>query len=89
VVSNIEALPATRLYELWAEQKLFDNTVSVRVGQLAADTEFILSQYAAVFVNSTFGFRPSPARTCRMAVRPIRWRPRASGSNTRPTTSSP
>lgn len=55
-VSGIEALPATRLYELWLEQKFLDNRLSVRAGQLAADTEFAVSQYAALFVNSTFGF---------------------------------
>jgi porin len=55
-VSGIEALPSTRLYELWLEQKLFRDTVSVRAGQLAADTEFLLSQYAGLFVNATFGW---------------------------------
>nr|WP_210261029.1 carbohydrate porin [Enterovirga sp. DB1703] len=55
-VSGIEALPSTRLYELWLEQRLFDGRLSVRAGQLAADTEFVVSQYAALFMNSTFGF---------------------------------
>ena len=39
-VSSIEALPTTRLYELWLEQKLFNEKFSIRVGQMAADTEF-------------------------------------------------
>jgi porin len=55
-VSNIEALPATRLYELWFEQKLFDDRLAVRVGQLGADTEFITSTYAGLFINGTFGW---------------------------------
>ena len=55
-VSGIEALPATRLFELWLEQKLLDDTLSVRAGQLAGDTEFVVSRYAALFVNSAFGF---------------------------------
>lgn len=54
--SNIEALPATRLFELWLEQKLLDDRLSVRAGQLAADTEFVVSQYSGLFINSTFGF---------------------------------
>jgi porin len=54
--SGIEALPSTRLYELWLEQKLFNDKVAVRVGQLAADTEFLVSQYATLFVNATFGW---------------------------------
>lgn len=56
VTSGIEALSSTRLYELWFEQKLFDGKASIRAGQLAADTEFIVSQYATLFVNSAFGW---------------------------------
>ncbi|WP_375457552.1 carbohydrate porin [uncultured Enterovirga sp.] len=55
-VSSIEALPASRLYEIWFEQKLFADALSIRVGQLAADTEFLVSQTATLFVNSTFGW---------------------------------
>ena len=55
VVSSIEALPTTRLYKLYLEQKLNDET-SVRFGQLAADTEFFISTNAANFINSTFGW---------------------------------
>jgi porin len=56
VASGIEALPSTRLYELWFEQKLLEGKLAVRAGQLAADTEFLVSQYAGLFVNSTFGW---------------------------------
>ena len=55
-ISNIEATRATRLFELWYEQKLFDGAVSVRAGQLAADTEFQISTYAALFLNASFGW---------------------------------
>jgi porin len=54
--SFIEALPATRLSELWLEQKIFGDKANVRFGQLAADTEFTTSSYGAQFINSTFGF---------------------------------
>jgi len=56
VVSNVEALRTTRLFDLWLEQQLWDNLVAVRIGQLAADDEFITSQYAGLFINSTFGW---------------------------------
>jgi porin len=56
VVSNIEAVRAARLFDLWLEQQLWNNLVAVRIGQLAADDEFITSQYAGVFVNSAFGW---------------------------------
>jgi porin len=55
-VSYIEALPTTRLSELWLEQKLLGDKLGIRFGQLAADTEFNTSSYAAQFINSTFGW---------------------------------
>lgn len=54
--SNIEASRASRLYHLWLQQTLFDDLLSVRIGQIAADDEFIISQYAANFINATFGW---------------------------------
>ncbi|HUN44950.1 MAG TPA: carbohydrate porin [Stellaceae bacterium] len=54
--SNIEAARTTRLFDLWLQQQLLDDMVSVRVGQLAADDEFFTSLYGANFVNSTFGW---------------------------------
>ena len=54
--SGIEAYPSTKLYEAWYEQKLYDGKIFVRLGQLAADTEFFISQTATLFVNSSFGF---------------------------------
>lgn len=55
-VSSIEALPTVRLYELWYEQKFLDGKIGLRFGQLGADTEFITSKYAGLFVNGTFGW---------------------------------
>jgi porin len=54
--SSIEALSSTRLFELWVEQKLLDDKLAIRVGQLAADTEFLTSQYGGLFVNATYGW---------------------------------
>ena len=54
--SSIEARASTRLYEAWYEQTLPGARAALRLGQIGADTEFLVSQYAAVFVNSTFGF---------------------------------
>jgi porin len=55
-VSFIEATPATRLFELWLEQKLLDDKLSIRFGQLAADSEFILSDGGGAFINGTWGW---------------------------------
>ena len=54
--SNIEAFPSTRLNELWFEQTLFDETLAIRFGQLAADTEFMYADSAGAFIASTFGW---------------------------------
>ena len=54
-VSNIEATPTVRLFELWLEQKL-GSVGSLRIGQLAADSEFIGSENASLFINGTFGW---------------------------------
>ena len=56
VVSELEALPSTRLYEMWVEQQFLDGRLGIKLGQVAADTEFLVSQTATLFINSTFGW---------------------------------
>src|SRR5882757_10623917 len=51
-IANIEALATTRLSELWLEQKFFNDTFSVRFGQLAADAEFFISDYSVFLMTS-------------------------------------
>jgi porin len=60
-VSTIEALPSARLFELWYQQSFLGGKFDIRVGQLAADQEFIISQYAGLFINSGFGWPTLPA----------------------------
>jgi porin len=55
-VSSLEALPTTRLYEAWFEQKFDGDKYSVRAGQLAADAEFITAKYTDALVSGTFGW---------------------------------
>jgi porin len=54
--SNIEAQPSTRLFTAWFQKNLFDDKVSVRAGQIAADDEFLISPTAGNLINSTFGY---------------------------------
>jgi porin len=54
-VSSIEALPSTRLHDLWLQQSFLDSKVSLRIGQIGLDDEFYISEYSAIFINSTFG----------------------------------
>jgi porin len=51
-ISSIEALPTTRLSELWLEQKFLNDTFSVRFGQLIADSDFFISDTSTFFMNS-------------------------------------
>jgi porin len=54
--SSIEARPSTWLFEAWFEQKLFSDMASLRIGQLAANTEFAISEYSQAYLNATFGW---------------------------------
>jgi porin len=54
--SFIEALPSTRLFEIYLEQKLLDDHMSFRFGQLAADSEFVISESGGAFLNASFGW---------------------------------
>lgn len=56
VVSGIEALPSTRLYEAYFEKQWGDKKVSLKFGQLAADSEFFNTKYTDVFTNSSMGW---------------------------------
>lgn len=56
VSSTIAVPPATRLYNLWLQQNLFDDVLSVRVGLMNVDAEFMTSLTASLFMNTTFGW---------------------------------
>ena len=53
--SNIDARPTFRLFTLYVQQSL-GNAGSLRVGQLAADDEFLISDTAANLINGTYGW---------------------------------
>ncbi|WP_373467320.1 carbohydrate porin [Geothrix sp. 21YS21S-4] len=60
--SGIASNRATRLWELWYEQKfLEEDRLSVRVGQQSADQEFIVSSNALFFVNTMMGWPAVPS----------------------------
>lgn len=61
LVSNIEATPSIKLYDLWLDQSLFDGKLSVRVGQEGANDEMMTTTYAGLLLNSSFGFPGMPA----------------------------
>jgi porin len=60
--SGIEADPATRLWELWYQQKFLpEDRMDIKIGQQSLDQEFIVSQNASYFVNTMFGWPMVPS----------------------------
>ena len=61
-ISNIAGFNTLRMGELWFQQDLFTRGddrlpgLSLRVGQMIADSEFVISDYGALFTNGTFGW---------------------------------
>lgn len=53
-IAAIEAKSATRLSELWLERRSADGDISLRVGQLAADTEFFFADLSTMFLQSDY-----------------------------------
>jgi porin len=86
-VSNIEAVNAIRLHELWAELNLGGDTFSVRTGQYDLNSEFDVIETAGLFMNSSHGIGTDIAQTglngpsifpiAGLGAR-VRWRPTAS-----------
>ncbi len=60
--SGIEADRATRLWELWYDQKfLEEDRLDIKVGQQSIDQEFMVSSNALMFVNTMFGWPMLPS----------------------------
>jgi porin len=60
--SGIESDRATRLWELWYDQKFLDeDRLDVKIGQQSLDQEFMVSTNALVFVNTMFGWPMLPS----------------------------
>ena len=53
-VSSISGFNTLRLFTLWFQQKLFDDKISIRVGQISADSEFFVSSYAGALISESF-----------------------------------
>jgi porin len=60
-VSNIDAFDTVKLNELWYQHCFLEDRLSLRVGLMAADKEFISSDYGALFLNAGFGWPPPVA----------------------------
>jgi porin len=60
--SGIESDRATRLWEMWYQQKFLEgDRLDLRIGQQSIDQEFMGSQNAGYFVNTMFGWPMLPS----------------------------
>ncbi len=60
--SGIQADRATRLWEMWYDQKfLAEDRLDIKLGQQSVDQEFIFSPNGATFVNTMFGWPLVPS----------------------------
>jgi len=69
--SNIDAYDSIRLYELWFQQNFDQDHFSIRLGQLAADSEFCISNGCCLFVNSAFGVIPLLSKNMNAPIYPM------------------
>lgn len=79
-VSNIDAYDSFSLFEWWIEQRFFEERLALRLGQLAADEEFAISEYSGTFLNAAFGWpsfislnAPAPAFPVAALGTSLRW----------------
>ena len=70
-VSNIDGYDSPRLYELWFQQNFDADKFSIRLGQLAADSEFCISNGCCLFINSAFGAIPLLSKNVDSPVYPL------------------
>jgi porin len=61
LVSDLEATPSVKLYDLWLDQSFFDKKLSIRAGQEDVNDELMVTAYGGLYLNSSFGFPGMPA----------------------------
>jgi porin len=54
-----EAAATFRVFNLYVRQAFADDRFVVKLGQIAADTDFMVSRYGGIFLNAAFGDLPS------------------------------
>ena len=70
-VDNIETARTFRLFELWYEQRLFTEKLSILLGLRDINADFYASEYAGVLMNSSFGIGPEITANTKASVFPI------------------
>jgi porin len=70
-VSNIEAPPSTRLYQLWYEHLLLKGKLSLLLGIHDLNSEFAFTEHGSLFINSSFGISADISQGARPSIFPL------------------
>jgi porin len=70
-LSNIDAYNSVRLFELWFQENIWGDLLSIRIGQMSADVEFYQSASANLFINSCFGTFPTISFGTNLPIYPV------------------
>jgi porin len=70
-VSNVAAERHLRVYHLFYRQTFANGRALLKMGQLAVDDDFMASDYAGLFLNSSFGAMPSQVDSPQFPVWPV------------------
>lgn len=70
--SNIEAPNVTRLYEIWYEHRFEgEKPFSLLIGQHDMNSEFNVTEYGGLFLNSSFGIEPDISANAPVSIFPL------------------
>ena len=70
-LSNIAAFNTVRLFQAWLQKEWRDGAIAMRIGQIGADDDFMVSENAGLFVNSAFGPLPTESANIGAPIFPL------------------
>ncbi len=70
-ISNIEAPRTSRIYELWYQHFFLDDQLSILLGFHDYNSEFNVTEYGSLYINSSFGIQPDISAGARPSVFPL------------------
>ena len=70
-VSNIEAPRTMRIYELWYQHSYLNDVLSLLLGFHDYNSEFNVTEYGGLYINSSFGIQPDISAGARPSIFPL------------------
>ncbi len=62
-ISNIETIPTWKIFQMYIEQKLFDEKLSIILGMFDLNSEFDARESSSIFLNPSHGIGPDFAKS--------------------------